>query len=347
MAPSLIIMKPGHPTQDGVLQLIDQPAPTAGPGQVVVRMTMAAVNPADGFTVMGVYPGVRHVNEKSYPFVPGLEGVGVVESIGTGVTKVYVGQRVVPVPGSEAGTWGAFLRLPSQDMVVPIPDGLRDEHAAQLFVNPLTAYGMLDDCIAAQESSEDWIIQTAATSTLGRMFISMAKDKGVKVLNVVRRPDAVAEIMDEYKGDACVVFDQGADGAIFQDQVKRITKGARIAAVVDAVGGDTGSEAIKAMGPRGTFFGYGLQCGEPLQVDTVELIFKDIKVHGWWLNTWFQKNPVHSQEVIGNMIQSMVDGKVSPEIGPIVPIEDFPAAMRYLYEKGRKGKVLLKHASKN
>eukprot|EP00127_Corallochytrium_limacisporum_P006794 Clim_evm9s236 gene=Clim_evmTU9s236 len=344
MAPALQVVSPGHPTQDGVLKVIDQEAPSAGPGEVVVRMVMAAVNPADGFTVMGVYPGVRHVTEKNFPFCPGLEGVGVVHAVGDGVTAVKEGQRVVPVLRNEAGSWGAFVKVTEQT-VVPIPDGLKDEYAAQLFVNPLTAYGMLDDCIAAQKSKEDWVIQTAATSTLGRMFINMAKSKGVKVLNVVRRKEAVDEIVNECGGDAAVVFDQGGDANAFAAEVAKLTGGARIAAVVDAVGGDTGTVCIKALAPKGQYYGYGMQSGETLDVNVGELIFKDIDIHGWWLSTWFARDPAQSQKVLGQMIQSMAEGVVTPEIGPIVPITEYQKAMNALYEKGRKGKVLLKHAS--
>ena len=119
-----------------VLQLDDVPTPEPGPGEVRVRMTHRSINPADLHTVLGHYG-----NLPDLPAVGGHEGVGRVDALGDGVSGVETGQRVVPL-GVE-GTWQEHVVVSADDLFA-VPDGVPDEAAAQLFVNPLTAWLMLE-----------------------------------------------------------------------------------------------------------------------------------------------------------------------------------------------------------
>src|SRR5690554_820190 len=119
-----------------VLRLDDVPTPEPGPGEVRVRLTHRPINPADLHTVLG-----RYGNLPALPAVGGHEGVGRVEQVGESVTGLGVGQRVVPL-GVE-GTWREQVVVGAGDLFA-VPDEVADEDAAQLFVNPLTAWLMLE-----------------------------------------------------------------------------------------------------------------------------------------------------------------------------------------------------------
>ena len=88
------------------------------------------------------------------------------------------------------GSWQEFVTLPASNFI-PVPDSVSDESAAQFLVNPVTVVGMLEELAAPRG---EYILQSAAGSTLGRMMITVAKKRGLKTINLVRRAEQVAEL---------------------------------------------------------------------------------------------------------------------------------------------------------
>jgi NADPH2:quinone reductase len=134
MATNKAVQLANYHTGSPTLEVVELPIPTAGAGEVLVKITLRPVNPADGFVFATVYPGFTPAKENANP-VAGLEGTGVVEAIGDGVTKFSVGQRVVgaPFPSVQSGngTWQQYLVAP-EDSLVAVPDSVPDESAAQV-----------------------------------------------------------------------------------------------------------------------------------------------------------------------------------------------------------------------
>ena len=159
-----------------VLQVDDVPMPTPGPGEVRVRLTHRSVNPADLSLVKGTYGRSR-----SLPAVGGNEGVGAIDALGAGVEGLAEGQRVVKL--GEAPTWQEAVVVRAED-VYPAPDALPDEAAAQLFVNPLTAWLLLR---AADLNKGDVLVQTAGASAVARIAAQLAVRRGARAVAVVRR----------------------------------------------------------------------------------------------------------------------------------------------------------------
>ena len=166
------------------LQVLEAPIPVPGAGEVLVHMRMRPVDPADFFSIMGVYPGFQ---AKAGPdAVPGLEGMGVIAKLGGGDTKGFkVGARVVPMNWGKAqagsGTWTEYLVAKVEDLV-DVPDSVSDESAAQLLVNPLTAIAMLDVLAAP---AGNYVLQSAGGSALGKQLIQIAKSRGLKTISTV------------------------------------------------------------------------------------------------------------------------------------------------------------------
>lgn len=168
----------GDPAQVLALVELDDPGPP-GEGEVVVRMEVAPIDPADLLLISG-----RYGERPSLPHVPGLEGVGRIEAVGEGVTGLAEGTLVVPVPAS---TWQERLRLKA-DEVMALPEGIDVEQVAMLKVNPPTAYLLLTSFVDLQPG--EWVVQNAANSAVGRFVVQIAKSRGLHTLNLIRRPKA-------------------------------------------------------------------------------------------------------------------------------------------------------------
>jgi len=161
-----------------------RPVPEAS--GVVVRMLASTINPSDVVTISGAYP-----HRTPLPFIPGFEGVGVVEDVGPRVTYLHVGQRVLPL--GSAGGWQTFKALPA-DWCVPVPADLTDSQAATAYINPLTARLMLRSLAPAPGTL---VGINAANSTIGRMLLRMLHAVGVRSVAVVRSAQAKAMLDGE------------------------------------------------------------------------------------------------------------------------------------------------------
>ena len=315
----------GPPAQ--VLELVDVPAPEPGPGQVRLRLTHRPINPSDLLTISGEYGSLPRL-----PATPGFEAVGRVEAVGEGVRGLAPGARVVPL--SAGGTWRESA-VADAAMLVPVPDSVSDAAAAQFVVNPVTAWVMLEEELKLQPG--DWVVQTAAGSTLGRLVIQLGRLRGYRTINLVRRPEQVDELL-ALGADAAFCTD---DGNVVQ-RIKELTGGRGAAGALDAVGGETGALALQALHPGGTLLLYGMLGGDPLPLHNGEMLFRGLTARGFWLSYWFRKTPpAQVAATLGNLMQLMAGGDLVPPVEAEYDLADFRAAIAHTERPGRQGKVLL------
>src|SRR5438874_8576284 len=154
-----------------------------GPGEVVFDVLAFPINPADVSFCRGSYR-----LRPPLPATPGAEGVGRVVAVGAGVTGPKLGDLVINM---QRENWAQRRRVRGAD-VIPIPSDLDLAQAAMLRINPPTALLLLEDHVALAPG--DWVIQNVANSAVGRHVIVLAKARGVRTLNVVRRDDIAAEL---------------------------------------------------------------------------------------------------------------------------------------------------------
>ncbi|KAG0589971.1 hypothetical protein KC19_1G060500 [Ceratodon purpureus] len=213
------------------LELVDRPVPKASPGTVVIRLTTRSVNPNDLTNIRD--NKLQSLQDDHHPVI-GSEGYGRIFEVGEGVTKFKVDQRVVPILywkyylGKGEGAWQDYVEVAEED-VVAVPSTLSDESAAQYLINPWTAYGLLSDVDVPQGM---YLLQTAASSTIGRQIIQICKHWNIKTINVVRRDEYVQELKSI---GADEVINSSTEDVV--KRVKQITNGAGAYAAVDAVGG--------------------------------------------------------------------------------------------------------------
>lgn len=298
-----------------------------GPGEVMVEMLAAPINPAD----INVLEG-RYGRLPTLPAIPGIEGVGVVAGLGEGVRDLTIGRWVKMPPG--IGTWREALVIKA-DECIALPDGMDVEQAAMISVNPPTAWRMMEDFVDLAPG--DWVLQNAANSGVGRCVIAIARRRGLKTLNVVRR----AELVEELKG-------LGADAVVLENEpyfkdIAAITGGPRPRLALNAVGGESAGRLLRCLAPGGTMVTYGGMSKQSFGVTAAQMIFSDLRLRGFWVTRWMREVPrervVDLYSKIGPLVK---DGTLRVAVDSTFPIEKAADAIRRASEGGRSGKVLFR-----
>jgi NADPH:quinone reductase len=319
----------GDPSE--VLHVVEGVEPTPGPGEVVVRVSVRPVHPADLLTVMGLY-GVR----PGLPASPGLEGAGTIAGLGSGVDGLVEGDRVVPIISlREGGSWQEFVTLPAT-RVLRIPEGLDDTAAAQAVVGPLTSWLMLTEY--SQVKPGAWVIQNAASGAMGRFNREVATSLGVHMIDVVRRSDAADALRNH---GASFVIDSSTEDVA--SQVTKFTGGRGVSVALDAVGGESGAQLLQTLASRGVHVLYGALSFQSLSVPVGTPIFSELRIQGFWLDYWLRETPPTVQQtVFGHLLQLMEKGEISPQAGPSFDLAAVNEAVRQASApEGGTGKVLL------
>jgi NADPH2:quinone reductase len=310
-----------------VLKISDSPIPQPGPGEVRIKTTLAAIHNHDLITVEGNY-GYK----PELPAIGGSEAAGTIDALGDGVSGLKIGQRIA-VSGVH-GTWAEYF-IAKAASVVPLPDSISDETAAQLVSMPLSALVLLE-FVGAKPGQ--WVIQNAANGAVAKVLAMIAKTRGINVVNVVRRQDSVTEL--NALGIDNVVA--SADPK-WQDKVRAIVGNAPIGAAVDGVGGKSAGELMSLLGEGGVLVSFGAMSGEPLYISPGDLIFKQAVVKGFWLSKIAGTMPREEMgRLIGELIGLVASGKVTLQVGGVFDLDDLSKAAIASGEPGRPGKILLR-----
>ena len=317
----LIFDQTGRPQE--VLYLKESEMPQAKPHEVLIRVTARNINPSDIMFVRGMY-GIT----PKLPSSAGFEACGVVEkSDETG--KVPVGTRVM---FTAIGTWKEYVCIPAA-LVIPVPAQMPDSVACQAFVNPMTAYGMIED--AGLEAGQ-WLLLTAGASAFGKFAIQMAKAKGIRVAATVR-----------HESQKELLLDLGAE-LVINTTTEKLAKvifektEVGVDVVFDAVGGELGVKALSCLKQKGRMLVFGALALENLSINSGLLIFKNLRIEGFWLSSWIEALSAEQrmkafQRVFGFLMQD--DSKA--DVAATYPLADFKAALDAYEQAGRNGKILL------
>ncbi|HSK41333.1 MAG TPA: zinc-dependent alcohol dehydrogenase family protein [Arenibaculum sp.] len=321
----LIFDRFGEPRD--VLRLEEGERPVPGDGEVLVRVTHRSINPSDLMQIRGLYGILPRL-----PAVAGMEAVGRVEATGPGVEGIAAGQRVMPF--GAAGTWQEYVAVPAA-AAVPLPDALSDRVAAQAFVNPVTAWLMAVEELRLGPG--DRLVVTAAGSALGRILIQLSREVGFEVVGTVRRREQAGELLD--LGAVAVVVEGEGD---FAGELRQACGGKGARAAVEAVGGETGAAAVRALAPGGTMLVYGLMSGQPIALPVGETIFRGLTVRGFWLAHWMRSASAgQRRDVLGKVFGLLAGGRIDLPVDAEYDLGQFRAAVEHAERPGRPGKVLL------
>ncbi|SOH92219.1 NADPH:quinone reductase [Monaibacterium marinum] len=311
-----------------VMTTSDVAQPTANAGEVLVKMILSPIHNHDLWTVRGDY-GYK-------PELPGAiggsEAVGIVEAVGDGVDAALVGQRVTAA--GMHGSWAEYFTAPAAT-ILPLPDTISDVAGAQLIAMPFSAISLLE---TLQATKGDWIIQTASNGAVGKIMAVLAKARGINLLNLVRRPEAVAEL--EALGIENVLSTADAD---WLDQARALIGEAGATSAIDSVGGDLSSDLVDLLGVDGELVVFGTATGAPMPLSSGALIMKHITVKGFWGSRVSRDmQPEKRKALIVELVTLAATGAMKLEDGGIYPLDNLTDALTAALTPGRAGKVMLR-----
>jgi NADPH:quinone reductase-like Zn-dependent oxidoreductase len=307
------------------LTFSEWPVPELEDGMVSVQMIAAPVNPADLNIIEGKYgelPGL--------PAIPGSEGVGRVVAVGAGVKEISAGDLVAVI---RRGTWSEHLTVGANDVFV-LPDSIDPLQAAMLGVNPPTALLMLESLPDLKPG--EWVVQNAANSGVGRSVIQIAKARGLRTLNIVRREELVAELTQ--LGADCVVTEE----TDLRTAAKDLCGGCLPRLGLNAVGGASALNLANGLAKGGHLITYGAMGRQPLKIPNGLLIFKNLTFSGFWLTRWKSQSSREEQNrVFSELGKMLADQKLHIAIHRTFPASQINEALAEAATEKRQGKVLL------
>ncbi|MDV7767659.1 zinc-dependent alcohol dehydrogenase family protein [Peribacillus sp. CSMR9] len=262
-------------------------------GEVLVRMTARPINPSDLLPIRGAYS-----HRIPLPSVPGYEGVGIVEAVGPSVSQELIGKRVLPLRGE--GTWQDYVKT-SADLAIVIPDSIEDHIAAQLYINPITAWLTITEVLALKP--DDVLLVNACGSSIGRIFTQLSKILGFKLIAVTRNNTYTEELL---KLGAAYVIDTSESS--LHDTVMELTNGRGANAAIDSVGGTDGSELAFCVRPEGILLTIGLLSGKSVNWAEISQRTK-INVKMFHLRHWNQQASVQTWQETFNLLMGFINDK--------------------------------------
>lgn len=307
-----------------VLALEDRAVPQPAPGEVRVQLLAANINPSDFGMVAGSYGKLP-----ALPAVAGREAVGEVDAIGGEVEGVKIGTRV---RFPQTGAWQEYACISAANLQV-VPEGVPLAQAAQAFINPPTALCLLREQPVLPKGA--WILQNAGNSAVGLSVIQMAREMGYRTISEVRR-ESLVEPLNALGADEVVLSASG-----WHERIDEITGGEPVQLALNSVGGDRAIDQIRALGKGGTQVTFGGMAREAIRFPTRELIFKDVRLRGFWWDQWTEENDWKACEaILGQIYQWMSDGHLHLPVAEVFPLDRFKEALARAKEP-RWGKILL------
>lgn len=315
---ALVYRTHGDPSR--VVQLEGVALPSLGAKDVLVKVLAAPINPSDINMIQGTYAILPDL-----PAVGGNEGVAQVVEVGSQVKSLKAGDWVIPKDAG-LGTWRTQAVLPEDD-VISVPNDIPLVSAATLGVNPCTAFRMLSDF--EDLNPGDSVIQNAANSGVGQAVIQIAAARGINTINVIRDRPEFTELSDKLKaiGASHVIKEE----ALRKHEIKELFKTCpKPKLALNGVGGKSATELLRHLQIGGSMVTYGGMSKQPVTVPVSALIFKDVKVRGFWVTQWKR---VHSHD--GRAFRAMLDelcslikqGKLTAPACTEVGLQQYHAAL--------------------
>jgi len=314
--------------QTKTLKLVEHGFPELKANEVLVRVQSSPINPSDRLFCQGVY-GVTSVDKVT----PGFEGLGTVVQTGKNLlAKRLMRKRVAGAVQGRDGFWAEYVILPAEQCLV-LGEKISDEAGSSAFVNPLSALALIEPITKKKYPS---ILQTAAASQLGRMIERWCRKHRIPIINVVHRPDLKLALLNE---GFTHVLDSSHEN--FGQDLKRLCRELDIRYAIDAVGGKMTGLLSKNLPESSEVIVYGVLSGQACEIDPADLIFRNIKVKGFWLSHWLKsKNPLQLLKIFSDLKKSLESSSVSM-VAKRIPLEAVPQEITNPSGSSSFGKILI------
>lgn len=319
---AVVAERAGNLSEVLTCQRVDR-ADTLAPGEVEVRMLASTVNPSDAVAVSGAYR-----SRTKFPFVPGFEGVGVVERAGQGVPASAVGQRVLPI--GSAGNWQQYKKT-QYSWCIPIPDYIPNAVACFAYINPLTALLMMQRfCSTAMRN----VAITAATSTISGHLAELLTAQGVRPIGLIQGTSGHTVRTPGLWRSVIATSEPG--------WTHRLTAAAGTAGldlVFDSVGGTQGATLMGMLRNGGVLAHYGLLSGDPLPPECFT------GSHGKSIEFFRLRDTIHARphydfsRLFVPVFEHLRDGRLHTQVSERIPLAKLPQRLKRT--AGWPGKTLI------
>ncbi len=303
--------------------------PALQEGQVLVRVSMANINPSDLHFIKGEYGQPRQQGRPA-----GFEGVGIVEDGVGAYAQSLVGKRVAfTVVQEGSGAWAEYA-VATAAACIPVKEEMLDEDAAGHVVNPLTAMAMFN--IVRKDGAKSFVL-TAGASQLCKLIIALARDEGFRPIVFVRRK----EMIEPLKAlGAAYVLDETDPDAL--NQFAEISREEKPRVMLDAVANQLSANVFLSMPNRANWVIYGKLDSSPITMRELgQFVFMDKVISGFWLAKWFKETPLEEQIRVINEVQDrFISRKWTTDISAKIPLSEAVEKLPATLAK-RAGKIML------
>ncbi|HTW22661.1 MAG TPA: zinc-dependent alcohol dehydrogenase family protein [Candidatus Baltobacteraceae bacterium] len=314
-----------------VLKIEELPIPQPGKAEVRLRVQALGLNRAEVMFRKGQY-----LENPTFPSKLGYEASGVVDAVGPDVDKKWIGKNASTVPAflmTQYGVYGEVAIVPLS-AIAEYPDKLTPEEGTSIWMQYLTAYGAL--ILHGKITKGDFVIITAASSSVGLAAIEMVNAEGAVSIAVTRKSakkDALRKA-----GAAHVIASEDED---FVARVNEITggKGARV--IFDPIGGKGLETLAQAAALGGTIFEYGALAPEPTPFPLFAALGKGLSIRGYTLREVLF-DPKLRETAEKYVFDRVASGKFKPVVDRVFPLSEIVEAHRYMESNQQLGKIVVK-----
>jgi NADPH:quinone reductase len=306
------------------------PIPQPGPGQVLVRMAAAPINPSD----LGFMQGGYEI-QTPFPQIPGFEGSGTVVAAGSGILPhLWMGKRVAcsTPPPNIGGTWAEYL-VTSAASCVPLPKHVTLEQGSTLLINPMTAFAFLD---IAKRGKHAAIVNNAAASALGRMILRLGQMDHIPMIHIVRRTEQASLLRSM---GAEYVLDSSLPD--FTHQLRVLANQLKATLILDPVGGEQAQVLLDAAPHSSLLIQYASLSGKKYDPALQSSLSDDKHMMGFFLPEWMAKRSRWQLLMDIRQIRRYATTVFQTTIQQRFPLSQVNQAIECSQANPARGKVLL------
>ena len=297
--------------------------PVAAQGEALVKIEAVGVNFTDIYSRAGINP-------PGLPWIVGVEGAGVVTSVGAGVDSINVGDNV-----AYSGVFGSYAEMASvpASKLIKLPDGLDARSGAAVMLQGMTAHYLCHSTYAVQPG--DKVLIHAGAGGVGLLLTQMVKKLGGYVFSTVSTEEK-AQLSRDAGSDQVILYGEQD----FSEEIKKATDGKGLQAVYDAVGETTFEKSISCLGRRGHMVLYGQASGPPPLIDPRRLGNGSLFLTRPGLADYTSTRDELEQRA-GDVLNWVKSGDLKLRVEHVFPLSEAPEAHSQLASRATTGKILL------
>ncbi len=308
----------------GRLSIVEEPDPTAGPGQVLVAVEAAGVNYVDALTVAGTYQ-----IKIPTPFTPGMELAGAIVAVGEGVEDFVAGDRVLAMA---LGAYASHVVVPAATLA-RVPDRLDLDRAAALVQSYCTMWFSLTRRMTLEPG--ETVLVLGAGGGIGLAAVDVATALGARVIAAASSTDKLDAA--RAAGAAEVINYTTEDLKV---RAKELSGGG-VDVVVDPVGGEHAEPALRATGWNGRFLVIGFAGGAIPKLPANLVLLNNRTLIGVDWGAWTGRDPAGQHQLLDEILIAVGDGRLHPPAPHRAPLEDAGKVLQAAIDRQLVGKTIL------